>query len=228
MGFSFSIRDSKISFYNLSNHKRELDAPQISHVTFPTIRYDVHFGLWLSVEVRFKNCFFSFRTALLGWTLRDSLTAIAYLALVARAWMYGRVSFSGLLMALARFFILCFFLYVFYEGKLITIQITVNRLENHTGKKTTESRMATCLFHVPSDTFNLKMQPKFLHVNLIFLLAPSIITKWKSCIKFGLPVITTDKFLNLYADKISWYDCLRHNFKGRFTSMRVISKLIKI
>lgn len=45
MGFSFSIRDSKISFYNLSNHKRELDAPQISHSTFPTIRYDVHFGL---------------------------------------------------------------------------------------------------------------------------------------------------------------------------------------
>ena len=102
----FSIRDSKISFYNLSNHKRELDAPQISHVTFPTIRYDVHFGLWLSVEVRFKNCFFSFRTALLGWTLRDSIMAIAYLALVARARMYGRVSFSGLLMALARFFIL--------------------------------------------------------------------------------------------------------------------------
>ena len=60
----------------------------------------------------------------------------------------------------------------------------MNRLENHTGKKTTESRMATRLFHVPSDTFNLKMQPKFLHVNLIFLLAPSIITKWKSCIKF--------------------------------------------
>ena len=98
--------------------------------------------------------------------------------------MYGCVSFSGLLMALARFFILCFFLYVFYEGKLITIRITVNRLENHTGKKTTESRMATCLFHLPSDTFNLKMQPKFLHVNLIFLLAPSIITKWKSCVKF--------------------------------------------
>ena len=123
-------------------------------------------------------------------------------------------------MALARFFILCFFLYVFYEGKLVTIQITVNRHENHIGKKTTESRMATCLFHLPSDTFNLKIY--------IFLLAPSIITKWKSCIKFGLPVITADKFLNLYADKISWYDCLRHNFKGRFTTMRVISKLIKI
>ena len=43
MGFSFSIRDSKISFYNLSNHKHELDAPQISHITFPAIRYDVHF-----------------------------------------------------------------------------------------------------------------------------------------------------------------------------------------
>ena len=142
--------------------------------------------------------------------------------------MYGRVSFSGLLMALARFFILCFFLYVFYEGKLITIQITVNRLENHTGKKTTESRMATCLFHVPSDTFNLKMQPKFLHVNLIFLLAPSIITKWKSCIKFGLPVITAYKFLNLYADKISWYDCLKHNFKERFTTTGVITKLVEI
>ena len=99
MGFSFSIRDSKISFYNLSNHKRELDAPQISHVTFPAIRYDVHFGLWLSVEVRFKNCFFGFRTALLGWTLIDSLTTIAYLALVARAWMYGCVSFSGFLRA---------------------------------------------------------------------------------------------------------------------------------
>ena len=136
--------------------------------------------------------------------------------------------FLAFLWLFTRFFILCFFLYVFYEGTLITIQITVNRHENHIGKKTTESRMATCLFHVPSDTFNLKMQPKFLHVNLIFLLAPSIITKWKSCIKFGLPVITTDKFLNLYADKISWYVCLRHNFKGRFTTMRVISKLIKI
>ena len=33
------------SFRNLSNHKRELNAPQISHVTFPSIRYDVHFGL---------------------------------------------------------------------------------------------------------------------------------------------------------------------------------------
>ena len=85
MGFSFSIHDSKISFYNLSNHKHELDAPQISHITFPTIRYDVHFGLWLSVEVRFKNCFFASRTALLGWTLIVSLTTIAYLALVARA-----------------------------------------------------------------------------------------------------------------------------------------------
>ena len=92
--------------------------------------------------------------------------------------------FLAFLWLFARFLILCFFLYVFYEGKLITIQITVNRLENHTGKKTTESRMATRLFHLPSDTFNLKMQPKFLHVNLIFLLAPSIITKWKSCIKF--------------------------------------------
>ena len=89
----------------------------------------------------------------------------------------------------------------------------MNRLENRNGKKTTESRMATRLFHLPSDTFNLKMQPKFLHVNLIFLLAPSIITKWKSCIKFGLPVITADKFLNLYADKISWYDCLKPNLK---------------
>ena len=92
--------------------------------------------------------------------------------------------FLAFLWLFARFFILCFFLYVFYEGKLITIQITVNRLENHTGKKTTESRMATRLFHLPSDTFYLKMQPNFLHVNLIFLLAPSIIPKWKSCIKF--------------------------------------------
>ena len=92
--------------------------------------------------------------------------------------------FLAFLWLFARFFILCFFLYVFYEGKLITIRITVNRLENHTGKKTTESRMSTRLFHLPSDTFNLKMQPKFLHVNLIFLLAPSIMTKWKSCIKF--------------------------------------------
>ena len=136
--------------------------------------------------------------------------------------------FLAFLWLFARFFILCFFLYVFYEGKLITIQITVNRHENHTDKKTTESRMATCLFHLPSDTFNLKMQPKFLHVNLIFLLAPSIITKWKSCIKFGLPVITADKFLNLYADKISWYDCLKHNFKERFTTTGVITKLIEI
>ena len=140
----------------------------------------------------------------------------------------GVFLFLTFLWLFARFFILCFFLYIFYEGKLITIQITVNRLENHTGKKTTESRMATCLFHLPSDTFNFKMQPKFLHVNLIFLLAPTIKTKWKSCIKFGLPVITADKFFNLYADKISWYDCLKHNFKGRLTAMRVRSKLIKI
>ena len=92
------------AIYNLSNHKRESDAPQISHVTFPAIRYDVHFGLWPSVEARFKNCFFGFRTALLGWTLIVSLTTIAYLALVARAWMYGCVSFSGLLMAICAVF----------------------------------------------------------------------------------------------------------------------------
>ena len=53
------------------------------------------------------------------------------------------------------------------------------------------------VFDLPSDIFNLKMQLKFLHVNPIFLLAANIIIKWKwkSCIKFGLPVITADKFL---------------------------------
>ena len=142
--------------------------------------------------------------------------------------MYGCVSFSDLLMAICAVFYSLFLPLCVLRRETNNHLITVNRLENHTDKKTTESRMATCLFHLPSDTFNLKMQPKFLHVNLIFLLAPSIITKWKSCIKFGLPVITPDKFLNLYADKISWYDCLKHNFKGRFTTMRVISKLIKI
>ena len=142
--------------------------------------------------------------------------------------MYGCVSFSDLLMAICAVFYSLFLPLCVLRRETNNHLITVNRLENHTDKKTTESRMATCLFHLPSDTFNLKMQPKFLHVNLIFLLAPSIITKWKSCIKFGLPVITADKFLNLYADKISWYDCLKHNFKGRFTTMRVISKLIKI
>ena len=135
------------------------------------------------------------------------------------------LAFLGLI---ARFFILCFL-------PLCILRRETNNRPNHSEstrkphrKKTTESRMATCLFHVPSDTFNLKMQPKFLHVNLIFLLAPSIITKWKSCIKFGLPVITADKFLNLYADKISWYDCLKHNFKERFTTTGVITKLIEI
>ena len=33
------------------------------------------------------------------------------------------------------------------------------------------------VFHLPSDTFNLKMQPEFLHVNLIFLLAANITIK---------------------------------------------------
>ena len=65
MGFSFSIHDSKISFYNLSNHKHELDAPQISHITFPAIRYDVHSGMRLSVEARFKHYFLALE--LLSW-----------------------------------------------------------------------------------------------------------------------------------------------------------------
>ena len=98
--------------------------------------------------------------------------------------MYGCVSFSNLLMAICAVFYSLFLPLCILRRKLITIRITVNRLENHTGKKTTESRMATRLFHLPSDTLNLKMQPKFLHVNFIFLLAPSIITKWKSCVKF--------------------------------------------